>query len=64
MELMVEKVSNGFIITNGYQRRVFKTLEEVFNYILLSIEGRCSSFKDSSYGKVVIINDPSTEDIL
>jgi len=51
----IEKVSNGYLITNKWNCRfIYQTLEEVFEALLLHFEGRASTFSGESYGRVVI----------
>lgn len=38
--MQVIKADNGYIIADGVANRIAKTLEEVFDYILLQYEGR------------------------
>ena len=56
----VKKVSNGYIVENTYtnEESVYKTLDEVFEDLLLHFEGLAECFKGSSYGKVKIIRGP------
>lgn len=52
----IEKVANGYIVSDGPygQKSVFQSLDEVFSYLLETFEGRSETFCGSSYGKVAI----------
>lgn len=61
IKIEIEKVTNGYIarrkVMAGFENdiRVFNTLDDLFEYLLLLLEGRSTSFSGDSYGKVEII---------
>ena len=56
--MKIRKVSNGYIVEGPLNElNVYKTLDEVFEELLLHFEGLAESFRGSSYGKVKIIRD-------
>jgi hypothetical protein len=52
--IIIKKVTNGYIIEDSIFTRVYNTLEEVFDHLLLQYEGRSETFRSDSYGKVTI----------
>ena len=50
----IKKLSEGYYLECGNLTYACKTLEEIFEHILLHFEGRCNTFIDNSYGKVTI----------
>lgn len=55
----IEKVSNGYIVSTRYgSKTICKTLDEVFQYLLLQFEGRSKFFSGCSYGYVHIFKEP------
>lgn len=55
--MTIEKVENGYIVTSDSswrERKVFETLDDVFEEMLMAFEGRCKNFGGASYGKVTI----------
>lgn len=64
--ITIEKLRNGYIITKHKiftERDIYKTLDEVFDQLLLSFEGRSEHFYENSYGKVIIDRDGSKHPI-
>jgi len=58
----IEKIDNGFLITDGLTtKRKADTLEQVFDWMLLHFEGKGRYFCGESFGKVVILNKPTKE---
>ena len=57
--MKIRKGSNGYIVESPLlnELNVYKTLDEVFEELLLHFEGLAESFRGSSYGKVKIIRD-------
>ncbi len=55
-EVTIRTAYNGYIVTTYIPEKenVFKTLEEVFDYLLIHLEGKSPTFKGESYGKVTI----------
>lgn len=55
-EVMIRTAQNGYIVTTYIPEKehLFYTLEEVFNHLLLHLEGRAPTFGGGSYGKVAI----------
>jgi hypothetical protein len=57
MTITIEKVDNGYVLTAegfGCPQKVFLTLDDVFNELLSSFEGRWHGFGGSMYGRVSI----------
>jgi hypothetical protein len=61
-EISIRAAERGYIVTvRRYltpTEHVFLSLEDVFDYILLTLEGRCDTFKGDMYGKVEIKREP------
>lgn len=57
MELIVSKVSNGYIIRDSFNKEIiFFTLQEVFECLLSKFEGKSKYFNGKSWGEVIINN--------
>lgn len=59
--LRIEKIENGYLL-HGIgvlnKTKCFKTLEELFQEVLFTLEGKSELFTGNSYGKVIIeLND-------
>jgi hypothetical protein len=55
--MQIEKVKNGYIVREYSpldETRIFRTLDEVFEEMLMEFEGRCDTFGGDSYGKVIV----------
>lgn len=52
--IIITKVDNGYQLQHSWRNEVYKTIEEVFQAMLLYCEGRAESFGGNSYGKVVV----------
>jgi len=56
----IQKVKNGYIITNGSgSKEIYTTLESVFSNLLLHFEGRGEFFGGDSFGVVEIHRKPN-----
>lgn len=58
--MIIERVDNGYIVSSSEgpfaaRKKVFATLDEVFNAALMHFEGRGQSFGGSMYGKVEVL---------
>lgn len=51
----IEPISNGWLATetNG-DRKAFYDIQSLFEYLLLSLEGKSEHFGGSMYGKVTV----------
>lgn len=60
--MLIKKVTNGYVITkeNG-QQEIYKTLQEVCECMLALFEGRGRYFGGDSFGRVVILTEPTGE---
>ena len=55
-KMKIKKASNGYIVkSESWDVFVYKTLDEVFELMLLQYEGLSSSFSGDLYGKVQIL---------
>ncbi len=58
IDCKIKKVWNGYILESGgaftSNTRVFKTIEELFDDLLMRFEGRSDCFNGDSYGRVII----------
>lgn len=54
MNITIEKVNNGYIVKTNLETLVYKTLDEVMEFMLLHYEGLCSSFTGQLFGKVQV----------
>lgn len=53
--LGIRKVNNGYVVTDTRgTEHVFRNLDEALGFMLLHFEGRASSFRGNSFGRVVI----------
>lgn len=57
----IERIDNGYLITDSHTKRKADTIEEVFDWILLHFEGRGKYFSGDSFGKVVVLYKPTKE---
>lgn len=57
--MIIEKVSNGYIVDCANSRGVYKTLDEVFTYMLMQFEGRGQYLGGKFYGIVKIEREES-----
>lgn len=54
----IRKVRNGYIVTDEDRNEyIALTLQDVFNRLLLSFEGKAPTFKGDSFGLVIILLD-------
>jgi len=59
MNLSIETISNGILITTRWgQSEYCKNTQELFELLLLKLEGKCSSFGGGSYGCVRVFYKP------
>ena len=59
--MIIEKVSNGYVLSNMADKQIAQTLEEIFDVMLLHYEGRSIWFGGSKFGKVIILREPTEE---
>ena len=55
--ISIEKVSNGYVATKSnppVTKFIFKTTDELFDWLLLQLEGKSKTFFEDLYGKVTI----------
>ncbi len=54
----IRKASNGYILKDGYDAEsIHPTIEDLFNELLLKLEGKSKSFKGINFGYVKVITD-------
>jgi len=57
MEIKIEKAKNGYILKESQGTgalKIFYTIQELFDWLLLIFEGKSENFKGDLYGKVEI----------
>ena len=55
MDISIEKCEGGYIVIDRYGTKMLKTsLDELFEYLLLTFEGRSKYFAGSSFGRICI----------
>ena len=55
MDVSIEKCKGGYLIIDGYGTKILKpSLDEVFEYLMLTFEGRSKNFTGNLYGRVTI----------
>jgi len=60
-DIGINSARNGYIIRTLTGTEVYRTLEEVFERILLYYEGRSPTFAGSGFGKVEIVRGSEEE---
>jgi len=59
MNLSIEKIENGILLTKRWGATIFcKNTEELFDQLLLELDGKSSWFGRDSYGYVHIFYKP------
>lgn len=55
MATTIEKIQNGYLVTNNDGiKNAFPDIETLFNHLLTTLEGKSHLFKNNSYGRVVV----------
>jgi len=54
MKIGIEKVNNGYIVKTFTSTLVYKTLDEVMEFMLLHFEGLAPEFTGELFGKVQV----------
>ncbi len=60
MSIEIERADNGYIVRMPTSNHICLTLEDVFNFLLLTFERRSPALPER-YGKVIIIRDKEDE---
>lgn len=61
----IEKVENGYILSNDHSKEIVNTTDDLFKRLLLILEGRSENFTGDMYGRVIIHRShPETDEFL
>jgi hypothetical protein len=55
----IKRIENGFIFSTYISERFFATADELFDWLLLVLEGRSVNFRNDAYGCVKVFRKPN-----